>query len=139
MKVIFLIISLLGCIYASGQLVTNTSQSPNALVQNVLLGPGVTVSNIQYYGSPRAIGSFTATNTNLGIESGIIMTTGTVMKDGNGPHGPNNKEDAGVNNNAPGINLLSNLVDGTTTFNAAILEFDFVALADTVSFNYIFG
>ena len=139
MKVIFLIISLLGCIYASGQLVTNTSQSPNALVQNVLLGPGVTVSNIQYYGSPRAIGSFTATNTNLGLESGIIMTTGTVMKDGNGPHGPNNKEDAGVNNNAPGINLLSNLVDGTTTFNAAILEFDFVPLADTVSFNYIFG
>ena len=66
MKVIFLIISLLGSIYASGQLVTNTSQSPNALVQNVLLGPGVTVSNIQYYGSPRAIGSFTASSLLLG-------------------------------------------------------------------------
>ena len=69
----------MGCIYASGQLVTNTSQSPNALVQNVLLGPGVTVSNIQYNGSPTAIGSFSATNTNLCIESGIIMTTGTVI------------------------------------------------------------
>lgn len=139
MKVILLIISLLGCIYASGQLVTNTSQSPNALVQNVLLGPGVTVSNIQYNGSPTAIGSFTATNTNLGIESGIIMTTGTVINNDEGPQGPNDKDNAGFDNGTPGLNLLSNLVNGISTYNASILEFDFVPLADTVTFNYVFG
>ena len=129
----------MGCIYASGQLVTNTSQSPNALVQNVLLGPGVTVSNIQYNGSPTAIGSFTATNTNLGIESGIIMTTGTVINNDEGPQGPNDKDNAGFDNGTPGLNLLSNLVNGITTYNASILEFDFVPLADTVSFNYVFA
>lgn len=139
MKFILLLISFLGCFYTFAQLVTNTSQSPAGLVQNVLLGPGVTVSNIQYNGSATSIGSFTAANTNLGIESGIIMTTGTVLNNGNGPHGPNNKEDAGVDNGAPGINLLSNLVGGTTTYNASILEFDFVPLSDTVSFNYVFG
>lgn len=139
MKFILVLISFLGCIYTSAQLVTNTSQSPAGLVQNVLLGPGVTVSNIQYNGSATSIGSFTAANTNLGIESGIIMTTGTVLNNGSGPHGPNNKEDAGVDNGAPGINLLSNLVGGTTTYNASILEFDFVPLSDTVSFNYVFG
>lgn len=129
----------MGCIYASGQLVTNTSQSPNALVQNVLLGPGVTVSNIQYNGSPTAIGSFTATNTNLGIESGIIMTTGTVINNDEGPQGPNDKDNAGFDNGTPGLNLLSNLVNGISTYNASILEFDFVPLADTVTFNYVFG
>jgi gliding motility-associated-like protein len=139
MKFILVLISFLGCIYTSAQLVTNTSQSPAGLVQNVLLGPGVTVSNIQYNGSATSIGSFTAANTNLGIESGIIMTTGTVLNNGSGPHGPNNKEDAGLDNGAPGINLLSNLVGGTTTYNASILEFDFVPLSDTVSFNYVFG
>ena len=139
MKVTLLFISLLGCIYASGQLVTNTSQSPNALVQNVLLGPGVTVSNIQYNGSPTAIGSFSATNTNLGIESGIIMTTGTVINNDEGPQGPNDKDNAGFDNGTPGLNLLSNLVNGITTYNASILEFDFVPLADTVSFNYVFA
>ena len=50
------------------QLVTGTGMSPLALVQNVLLGPGVTVSNIMYNGFPAAIGSFQATGTNLGID-----------------------------------------------------------------------
>lgn len=129
----------MGCFSVFGQLVTNTSQSPSGLVQNVLLGPGVTVSNIQYNGASSAIGSFTANNTNLGIQSGIVMTTGTVLNNGDGPHGPNNKESSGTDNGAPGINLLTNLVDGTSTFNATILEFDFVPFSDTVSFNYVFG
>lgn len=129
----------MGCFSVFGQLVTNTSQSPSGLVQNVLLGPGVTVSNIQYNGASSAIGSFTANNTNLGIQSGIVMTTGTVLNNGDGPQGPNNKESSGTDNGAPGINLLTNLVDGTSTFNATILEFDFVPFSDTVSFNYVFG
>ena len=129
----------MGCFSVFGQLVTNTSQSPSGLVQNVLLGPGVTVSNIQYNGAGNAIGAFTANNTNLGIQSGVVMTTGTVLNNGDGPQGPNNKESSGTDNGAPGINLLTNLVDGTTTYNATILEFDFVPFSDTVSFNYVFG
>ena len=65
--------------YVFSQLITNTGTSPSGLVQNVLLGPGVTVSNIIYNGSPSSIGSFTATGTNLGINQGIVMTTGTVL------------------------------------------------------------
>jgi len=139
MKITFFFILFLGCYQAFGQLITNTSQSPTGLVQNVLLGPGVTVSNIQYNGFNRAIGSFTAANTNLGIESGIVMTTGTVLKNGDGPQGPNNNGTIGVNNQSPGYTPLSNLVGGTTTYNASILEFDFVPYSDTVSFKYVFG
>jgi len=139
MKITFFFILFLGCYQAFGQLITNTSQSPTGLVQNVLLGPGVTVSNIQYNGFNRAIGSFTAANTNLGIESGIVMTTGTVLKNGDGPQGPNNNGTTGVNNQSPGYTPLSNLVGGTTTYNASILEFDFVPYSDTVSFKYVFG
>lgn len=121
------------------QLVTNTSQSPSGLVQNVLLGPGVTVSNISYSGSPQAIGYFSAAGTNLEIPEGIVMTTGTVLNNGNGPHGPNNSTNSGVDNNTPGYNRLSNLVGGTATFNASILEFDFIPYSDTVRFSYVFG
>ena len=54
------------------QLVTSV-QDATSLVQNVLLGdPGITVSNITYQGSVTALGSFTANNTNLGINSGIV-------------------------------------------------------------------
>ena len=73
--------------------------SPLALVQNVLLGPGVTVSNILYNGSPAALGSFQATNTVLGIDEGIVLTTGTVIDNGDGPQGPNNQAGAGMDNN----------------------------------------
>ncbi len=125
---------------AFGQLITNSTLSPQGLVQNVLLGSGVTVSNVMYNGSPGAIGQFTANNTTLGITQGIVMTTGTVQATSSGPQGPNNQSNAGMDNNAPGSPLLTNQVlGGTQTFNAAILEFDFIPYADTVRFKYVFG
>jgi len=138
-KHIFHIILLLVCFDSFSQLVTGTGQSPAQLVQNVLLGPGVTVSNITYTGSLGAIGSFTANGTNLGINSGIILTTGTVLNTGQGPQGPNNKPDAGINNGAGGTNIFNTVLPGASTFNAAILEFDFVPYSDTVRFKYVFG
>lgn len=121
------------------QLNTSVSMSPLGLVQNVLLGPGVTVSNISFNGSPTAIGAFSATGTNLGINQGIVMTTGTVLNTGAGPQGPNNQAGAGMDNNMGGSALLTSLINGTQTYNAAILEFDFVPYSDTVRFKYVFG
>ena len=122
------------------QLITSSTLSPQGLVQNVLLGSGVTVSNVMYNGSPGAIGQFTANNTTLGITQGIVMTTGTVQATSSGPQGPNNQSNAGMDNNAPGSPLLTNQVlGGTQTFNAATLEFDFIPYADTVRFKYVFG
>jgi len=121
------------------QLVTSNSLNPQGLVQNILLGNGVTVSNVTYNGSAVAIGQFTAANTNLGITSGIVMTTGTTLPNGDGPHGPNDQPGSGVDNNMGGFPLLSQAIGGTQTYNAAILEFDFVPYADTVRFKYVFG
>jgi gliding motility-associated-like protein len=133
--VISFVFSILG---VCAQLVTSTAQPPGALVQNVLLGPGVTVSNISYTGSPGAIGFFDGTNTNLGIAQGIVMTTGTVLNNGSGPHGPNNSANSGIDNGVGGSGLLGAVV-GATTFNAATLEFDFIPYSDTVRFRYVFG
>ncbi len=134
----FIIIVFLAPFSFFAQLITS-SQTPGALVQNVLLGPGVTVSNIFYNGSPSAIGSFTAAGTNLGINSGIVMTTGTIAPGGSGPQGPNNVSNSGVDNGTAGYNPLNNLIGGLATKNASILEFDFVPFADTVKFKYVFG
>lgn len=138
LKTLFSILFLLIGFSIKAQLITNNTQSPGALVQNVLLGPGVTVSNITYNGNPAAIGFFDATNTNLGIDQGIVMTTGTVLNNGSGPHGPNNISNSGINNNSGGSGLLQGIV-GAETFNAATLEFDFVPYSDTVRFRYVFG
>ncbi|TNE99943.1 MAG: hypothetical protein EP322_02290, partial [Bacteroidetes bacterium] len=137
MKQLLLILSLAITGLSSGQLSTNV-QTPGNLVQNVLLGSGVTVSNITYNGLPTSIGYFTANVINFGLSEGVVMTTGTVNNTGDGPHGPNNNGGSGVDNGAGGYGPLTNLV-GTQTFNAAILEFDFVPYSDSVKFRYIFG
>lgn len=138
MKFILLSILLFAGIYSSAQLQTSGGQSPAQLVQNVLIGPGVNVSNVFYSGSASAIGTFDATNASIGIDNGIIMTTGTINPGNDGPHGPNDAANAGVDNGQSGYNQLTQLV-GTQTYNAAILEFDFIPLSDTVRFNYVFA
>ena len=61
--------------------------TPDQLVQNVLLGGGVSISNITFNGVPLAavneqLGSFTApAGSNLGLDAGLIMSTGQVQSD----------------------------------------------------------
>jgi len=112
--------------------------TPTQLVEDVLVGSGVAVSNVTYSGDPEAIGSFTGTGTNLGLSNGIVLTTGTVTAGGDGPHGPNDGGSVGTDNGQPGYGPLTGLA-GTSTHNAAVLQFDFVPQSDSVRFKYVFG
>ncbi|MEO5673838.1 MAG: choice-of-anchor L domain-containing protein [Chitinophagales bacterium] len=99
-----------------------------------LLGCNSVASNIVMtcYGS--ASGYFTALNTNLGLDSGIIFTSGLA----NNAIGPNNSCCQGLDNGNPGNALLQSLC-GQNTFNACVLDFDVVLNVDTLRFNYVFG
>lgn len=134
---------LIGCLLVSpffwGQLTTSTALSPQLLVQNVLTGPGVQVSNVKYTGDLQAIGQFNYTGNLLGLNKGIVITTGTVFNNGQGPHGPNNDGSSGINNSGDSSAILNNILGSNSTFNAATLEFDFIAIGDIVSFKYVFG
>jgi gliding motility-associated-like protein len=117
------------------QLITSTTLTPTQLVQTVLLGGGVTATNIVYNGTPLAIGKFSGTS-NIGLASGVILATGDVSV----AVGPNNSGSLNSGGNAaassdPELTSIAtnNLLD------AAILEFDFVPLSDTVKFKYVFG
>ena len=80
--------ALIGSFASYGQLVTDNTLTPQQLVNDILIGGGVTASNIQYTGDANAIGYFDAANANVGIGSGILLTTGTVLDSppGQGPH-----------------------------------------------------
>ncbi len=120
---------------ASSQLIVNKNYTPTQLVQNTLVGYGVTVSNVSYTGSNQAIGKFTnGGTTNIGFLSGIIMTSG----DASNAIGPNNSGSKGTNNNGGSDPQLASLVTGTV-YDAAALEFDFVPISDTIKFQYVFG
>lgn len=126
--------------HTEAQLVTNTVSTPQQLVNNVLIGSGVSASNIVYTGDADAMGYFDGTNCNVGINSGILLTTGTVLNVpvGEGPHGPNNSPSSGIDNGFAG-DLLLEAIANNTSFNAARLEFDFVPESDSISFNYVFA
>lgn len=126
-------------ILVCAQLQTSGGITPIDLVGNILLGGGVGVSNVALTGSPQSYGSFTANNTNLGLNSGIILTTGSISGPG-GPQGPNNRPDAGIDNNFGGSALLNNEFGFMyPTFNAATLSFNFIPQGDSVAFRYVFG
>lgn len=117
----------------TAQLVTTTGLTANQLA-SILAGPGVQISNAIITSPSNYYSSFNGATTNLGIASGILLTTG----DGNIAVGPNNLAGAASNDNNPGDNDLENLT-GTPTFDAAVLEFDFVPQNDTIKFRYVFA
>ncbi len=120
------------------QLTVTTGIPAATLVQNTLVGGGVNISNVTYTGHANAIGRFQtgANPTNLGISEGIIMSTGVV--NGAPAIGSPVGNFASSMNSTPGDALLNSLISGTTN-DAAILEFDFIPLSDTIRFRYVFG
>jgi len=135
MKKYLIIIIMLSNIVLNAQLQVSQSLTPTQLIQQVLIGNGVTVSNITFTGDVQAIGKFyNGATTNVGLQSGVIMTTGSALN----AIGPNNSTGKSTNNSGGSDPQLASLV--TTTINdAAVFEFDFIPIADTVSFRYVFG
>lgn len=132
-----ILLILLVAIFSSGysQLVVNSSFTPTQLVQNTLIGYGVTVSNVTYTGASLAMGKFTnGGTTNIGLLSGIVLTSGSATN----CIGPNSSNSITTNNNGGSDPQLAALVSGTVN-DAAVLEFDFVPIADTIKFRYVFG
>jgi len=107
--------------------------SANALVGN-LVGQGITFSNATYTGQPIAVGFFNGTSSNIGLNSGVLLTSGSI----NVAPGPNNNAGAGFSNNGPQIPEL-NAIANSPTRDGAIIEFDFVPQSDVVSFRYVFA
>ncbi len=145
MKRILLLLLFVFCNMSYGQLIVdNTTQTPAQLVQNVLLGSGITVSNITFNGTAAdantirdQVGHFTnGVTTNIGIDSGVILSTGRATA----AIGPNNSGSTTLTTTAPmgGDPDLAAIATGSIN-TKAILEFDFVPVGQSLSFNFVFG
>ncbi len=139
------------------QITTSGALTPAQLVNNVLLGGGITASNITYTGYVNGISEFTvgAPTATFGMSGGIYLTTGSYLQ--NDPAGFGGGEDgpAGPSSNFqsitaggfgtpgdPDLDLMLQTITGdpfAITNDAAVLEFDFVPQSDTVKFRYRFG
>ena len=132
MKRFLLALCLLGSIQSFAQLTVQGGFTAQQLAEN-LAGPGLTVTNATLIGSVTSRGTFQSVNTGLGVNSGVILTTGRIVE----AVGPA-VNDASNDNGRPGDAALNNLA-GIQTYDAAVLQFDFVVETDNIQFNFVFA
>lgn len=118
----------------TAQLTTNAAMTPVQLVQNVLLGPGITASGISYTGDPASRGYFDGSASNIGFSSGVILSSGDISD----AEGPNDSPGSFGTGSLPGDPDLD-IIMSVSSYDAAILEFDFIPTSDTIKFRYVFG
>ncbi|MBY0487257.1 MAG: choice-of-anchor L domain-containing protein, partial [Flavobacteriaceae bacterium] len=131
--------------------VNTTTYTVPQLVQNVLFGSTAsaacagTLSNITWstgtnFGSTNGIGYFTNTNPTFPLANGVILSSGNVAA----APGPNTTTqgngtwagDLQLFNYITALGIDPGLIDYN---NATILEFDFVPLSNTMSFDFLFA
>jgi len=121
--------------------VSNTApyDSEQYLVEDILLGNGVSASNITFSGEPTQIGFFNGVSSNIGLDSGIVMSSGNIA-DIDSPSSGFSSTDVGGNGDADLLAIAQiNRPNITSTADAALLEFDFFVTGDTVEFQFVFA
>lgn len=131
------IIALIIFTSAKSQMVVDTTHTPDYLVKNILAGKSsnIEIDNVSFIGDNASIGIFKLNlKYNDLIRKGIIMSTGNVY-DAIGPNNSANKSSETYINSDKDLNKIIN----GNTFDAAILEFDFISYSDSISFSFFFA
>ena len=141
--IIFCLIFGLGIQFGNAQNITvDESYTPQDLVEDILINsPCANVFNVSVSGGnfatgEKSFGYFDATGTTFPFENGIILSTGKI----NNAPGPNSYlSDDGGGMGWNGDADLNDALGLSNTFNATVLEFDFIPLGNRISFDYIFS
>ena len=119
-----------------------TPQTATYLINNVLLGNGLTATNITSKGGANQIGTFSGGfSLSPGIpfllDQGIILTSGSITDlPGNNTSGATSTAAGGVSD----VDLQAIIQDQSNkTTDVGAIEFDFVATSDTIGFRYVFA
>ena len=130
----FLILFFISLTDISAQLVVNNSLTDEEMVQS-LAGEGVVVSNIIFDCPDGAYGTFNGENSNIDMNAGLILTSGTIEN----AIGPNNIGSQSEINDALGDDDLNQIAGVIGTNDACAVYFDVEVASDTLKFNYVFG
>ena len=112
----------------------NLSNDAAALAA-MLAGSGVAISNATFQGAPAAAGTFTGGQPRVGIDSGVVLSTGRA----DDVVGPNTDTAWSTDNLQPGDAALDGLVAPYQTYDAAILEFDVTPTEATLAVRFVFA
>lgn len=115
--------------------------TPENLVTNFMTSGGINVLNVTYNGDPQAVGYFTGADTLIGLERGLILTTGsaagltgsTVGADGTG------SEFASFLNTGGTFEPHLSAVSTGPLYNIAYYTITFQSYNDSIRFRYVFA
>ena len=141
-KILFILFSFSFTVSFSQNITVNETFTPQQLIENILVNSGcVSVSNFSASGGnfgtgELSYGYFNSNGSAFPFSEGIILSTGKL----NSAIGPNsNFSDDGTGIGWTGDTDLNLALGLSNTFNASVLEFDFVPNANNISFEYIFS
>ena len=113
--------------------------NPTNIIENVFLGPGVMADNIQYDGTVSAIGVFKNASSYIGLDHGIVLSTGfarTIQE----PNDPNTNAKGGTSNETLIDNDLQLIAGANSEIkDIARYEIKFTPESDTIRFRYVFA
>jgi gliding motility-associated-like protein len=141
-RLVFLLLLISGISFGQNVQTDATTYTPQQLIEDILIDSNcienVVVTNVvggDFSGTDQSYGYFDASGTSFPFQSGIVLSTGRLQN----VEGPNTTLS---DDDAPGWSGDSDLeqaLDETNTLNATIIEFEFTAIADQISFRYLFA
>jgi hypothetical protein len=108
--------------------------TPEDMVE-ILIGSGLDYDNVVFTGADSSRGNFWGGPGNMGLSHGIILTSGDVTL----APGPNQPANVSAANMTVGDADLEMLSQGYPSYDACVLEFDFVPFYEFVWFQFVFG
>ena len=122
--------------------VDSQTYTPQQLIEDILIDSdcidNIVVTNTvggDFNNADQSYGYFNANGSTFPLQSGIILSTGR-LQNAQGPNTTLSDDDAP---NWNGDNDLEDALNETNTHNATIIEFDFTAISNQISFRYIFA
>ncbi|MCH2023324.1 MAG: choice-of-anchor L domain-containing protein, partial [Saprospiraceae bacterium] len=148
---ILLLLIAIAPVYLNAQFVATGTNivgvTPTSLVQQDLVGAGITISNITTNigagADPRQFARFTNANSALPFSSGVMLCSGysdDFNNVGNTQQGFTSIGGGGCLGGGvcgPNDTDLDAIITPNPSHDAAVLEFDFIPLSDTVRFRYV--
>jgi len=113
----------------------NQSFTPEKIIENVFLGDGVEITNINFDGVETSLGIFENGKSTIGIDRGFVLSTGNVSVI------PQNAEES-ADFNVPMANAEDEDLEALAGINITDVikyEITFIPNSDTLKFKYVFA
>lgn len=126
----------IGAVDPSAKALASAYANPTQAAQ-AIAGPGVTVSNASWKGNI-GIGAFSGALAEVGIDSGVVLTTGYLNTIFRPNADPDTSDIHDFSSNSSDADLEA-IVAPYDTYDATVLEFDITTSATSITIQYVFA